>query len=749
MRPRIALPILLMAATVAACSDSPPSASDTTPPPGSDAGRGAGGGGGSGDRLRLTRFSDCDAFLDHVRAEAAERVGPYGFDVGGSWDMPVFADDRDFAVPATQAPVATVAPDMPLWGAEGSDDSADVTYTGTNVQETGVDEADLVKTDGARIVAIADGTLHVVDPTLPGAAVSGSLRVGHEVAEMMLVGDRVVLFALDWDRRTGQPSLELVEVSIADPNEPTEVASVTIDGTYLSARLIGDRLRVAVSSAPDQIPFVLPGSPAGEQLAEDTNRQAVLDSTLADWTPEFELTVDGDEVASGPLTDCAGLHRPGVFSGFDLLNVIDVDLGADAGVSALAAAFDVAGAPSGTVGVLGGGSTVYSSQSRMYVATTRWHDPADATQDRTSDVTTAVHAFSIDAAEPTRYVASGEVDGTLLSQFSLDEHEGNLRVVVTDTDANGTTETRLVVLAEQGDLLEQIGAVGGLGVGERLYSVRLMGDIGFAVTFRQIDPFYVLDLRDPTAPTIAGELKLPGMSTYLHPLGDLAETGLVVGVGQDATETGMTTGLKVSVFDVSDPANPTEAGKWVMPGGSSVAEYDHRAFQVAGNTVFIPIAYPSPSAQLLTVADDGTVTEAGTIEHLLVGLETHSDCEVLPLDVLGGEASPLYWEQLGGARVQLCGPNDAGGWDGTTMNCVIREAAELAYLYASPEDHAAAVDQMGLGDADRIESCYPSNYFPSIQRTFVIDDAIWTFSPARLQANARGGLGLLAVVELW
>ena len=755
MRPRLVLPILLVAATVAACSDDPPSASDTSPPSGSDSARTTAGrdGGGSGDLLRLSRFSDCDGFLDYVRAEAAERVGPYGFNGSAPWGMPVdFMADGDFAAVGTEAPAATMAPEqgVPLSATvASSDDSAGGMFTGTNVQEAGIDEADLVKTDGQRIVAITNGTFYVVDPALPGAAVSGSLRVGHEVAEMMLAGDRAVLFAHDWDERTGQAGLELIEVSLADPANPTKVASVAIDGTYLSARLIGSRLRVAVSSTPAQIPFVVPGSPAGEQLAEDTNRAAVLASTLADWTPEFELTVDGDAVASGPLTDCAALHRPGVFSGFDLLNVIDVDLGADAGASALTAAFDAAGAPSGTVGVLGGGSTVYSSQSRMYIATTRWNDASDGSQNWGTDMITAVHAFAIDPAEPTSYVASGEVDGTLLSQFSLDEHDGNLRVVVTDTDTDGTTESRLVVLAEQGDLLNEIGSVGGLGRGERLYSVRLLGDIGFAVTFRQVDPFYVLDLSDPTAPTIAGELKLPGMSTYLHPLGDLAETGLVVGVGQDATENGMTTGLKVSVFDVSDPANPTEAGKWVMPGGASVAEYDHRAFQVAGNTLFLPIAYPSPSARLLTVADDGTVTEAGTIEHLLQGIETHSDCEVLTVDALGGETSPLYWDMLSGAQVQRCGANDAGGWDGNTMNCSVWSSGDLAQLFADPEDHAAAVERIGLGDTDRIEQCYPSNYFPPIQRTFVIDDAIWTFSPARLQANAFDGLGLLAVVDLW
>jgi hypothetical protein len=119
-----------------------------------------------------------------------------------------------------------------------------------------------------------------------------------------------------------------------------------------------------------------------------------------------------------------------------------------------------------------------------------------------------------------------------------------------------------------------VGSVGGLGKGERIFSVRFLGEVGYVVTFRQTDPLYTLDLSDPANPMVVGELKILGYSAYLHPLGG----GLLLGVGQDATEEGWTLGTQVSVFDVSDPANPERIHQYTMKGGSSDVEFDHRAF---------------------------------------------------------------------------------------------------------------------------------------------------------------------------
>ena len=132
-----------------------------------------------------------------------------------------------------------------------------------------------------------------------------------------------------------------------------------------------------------------------------------------------------------------------------------------------------------------------------------------------------------------------------------------------------------------------IGSVGGLGKTEQIRAVRFLGDTGYVVTFRQTDPLYVIDLTDPANPVLDGELKIPGYSAYLHPVGD----GLLLGVGQDATDSGQTLGTQLSLFDVSDPTNPQQIDTLAI-GGSSEVEWDHKAFLYwpEDGTIVLPVS---------------------------------------------------------------------------------------------------------------------------------------------------------------
>jgi uncharacterized secreted protein with C-terminal beta-propeller domain len=133
----------------------------------------------------------------------------------------------------------------------------------------------------------------------------------------------------------------------------------------------------------------------------------------------------------------------------------------------------------------------------------------------------------------------------------------------------------VTTLKESGGVMLALGRVGGIGEGEQIRGVRFLGDAGYVVTFRQVDPLFTIDLSQPDAPRVAGELKLLGYSAYLHPIGD----GLLLGVGQDATDQGQQLGTQLSLFDVSDLAHPTRlAQRRIGPSSSSEAEYDHHAF---------------------------------------------------------------------------------------------------------------------------------------------------------------------------
>jgi hypothetical protein len=749
--------------------DAATSTGDADPDPIRDAGGSAGtpvvgdtGTGGGGRFVRaLQPFADCTAFLEHVKAAARERVGPYGLNGGPVyWMEDVAVEEMAMDVAAGGADGDSVAPAATVPASRG-----DGGFTGTNVQELGVDEPDIVKTDGERILVVSENVLTYVDLRGATPAITDRLVLpegwGHE---LFFRGDRALLFtnggSWGWPMPAGAlidvaagdadaevtapdyqgPAALVIEIDLSDPSNLTIDASMRVEGQYLSARAVGDHVRLAVSSAPDQLPWVYPQNEYGEDRATETNRAIIDESGLEDWIPSYELTSD-DVSDGGPLLSCSRMHHPAEFSGFDVISVVDLDL-----ATGLAGGFDTADA----VGVLAGGQTVYSSLDRFYVATTKWAGADLATDDSrvrewNDDYETDLHSFALTPGEPTRYVASGTIAGSLLNQFSLDEYQGYLRAITTDGspwDGGNLSESRLVVLQEQGDRLVHVGEVGGLGRGERLYSARLMDDIGFAVTFRQVDPFYVLDLSDPTDPRLTGELKIPGFSTYLHPLGDHR----VLGIGQDATEDGRTTGLKLSMFDVSDPTDPREISVWSLPGASSPAESDHRAFQIWGSTAILPVQTWNQGfdGAILFDLTDG-IREIGRVTHLGDGAPS-SDCRPIGAADLT-EESELYWMAIdGAAHLQLCGADDVGGWG--SWYCDPIPAGDLRYWFP---DETLATDQLallGVDDGDRLEICWPDNYRESIQRSLVVDDTLWTMTPSALQGNRLGDLAVVASLGL-
>ncbi|HWT22209.1 MAG TPA: beta-propeller domain-containing protein, partial [Solirubrobacteraceae bacterium] len=291
-------------------------------------------------------------------------------------------------------------------------------------------------------------------------------------------------------------------------------------------------------------------------------------SRLATWMPRAVVTTrrTGRRRARS-LVACDDVRRPRAFSGLGVVTVLTIDM--DRGLPWV-----------DSDAVMSDAQTIYGSPGSLYVATQRWIDPDTPADALPAGAATEIHRFAAAERAETAYRASGRVSGHLLNQFSLSEHRGDLRVATTETPVwmggeEIPSESAVTVLREAGGRLQAVGAVRGMGRGERIYSVRFIEDVGFVVTFRQTDPLYALDLTDPVAPRVAGELKIPGYSAYLHPLGD----GLLLGVGQDATDDGRVTGTQLSLFDVSDLARPVRLHqRTIAPSSSSQAEYDHHAF---------------------------------------------------------------------------------------------------------------------------------------------------------------------------
>ena len=449
-----------------------------------------------------------------------------------------------------------------------------VDYSPTNVQESGVDEPDLVKTDGEHLFAVGEGKLQAISVgPHPRFLDSLALRLGDQ-HELLLHGNRVIVLSrgvsefLPLGRSLGYVPYPtrtiLTEVDVHDPSSMRVVSRLELEGGYASARLVGGTLRVVlVSQLPRELRFdpARPGETEAQAVAR--NKAKVSRSRLANWLPtRVRTNVRTKTRSRRPLVRCGSVRRPPSFAGVGMLTVITADL--EHGMQVV-----------DSDAVLADGQIVYSSTTGMYVATQRWSDePGER------GVTTPLHKFDVSKPGRTEYRASGVVPGFLVNQWALDEQDGRLRVASTESPlwwsgpSGRESESFVTVLEEDEGKLVSVGRVGGLGKGERIYAVRFMDDAAYVVTFRQVDPFYIVDLSAPRRPRVAGELKIQGYSSYLHPIGD----DLVLGVGQDATERGQTLGTQVSVFDVSNLGRPARLHRRRLESSRSEAEFDHHAF---------------------------------------------------------------------------------------------------------------------------------------------------------------------------
>ena len=568
----------------------------------------------------LTPFESCEPFLRHVKNNALDMVSPWG--IGGGYFPETM--EAEMLRGSPQA-IADAAPSVP-----------EVEYSTTNIQEAGVDEPDIVKTDGRRIIALVDNTLHVIDATGKRLHQLGEFQFKKFWAQdMFLSGDRVVVFGQMHDTtpllrsihpQPGwySPITTLISVDISEAM-PRITRRLHIDGSYISSRLVSNAARIVIQSNPTGLEWVFPNGSGlrAEREAKEQNRQLIKESTIDNWVPWFALEdSEGQLLKEGTLTTCERIYHPASNSGLQMLNIVTVDLGEELFEKQLA-----------STSVLADGQTVYSSTNNLYVATTEWFDERQLRADRetSSDqpptIKTRIHKFDISDPTNTLYRSSGQVIGTVLNQYSMSEHNDHLRVATTNhgwwsPQPEVTSESFVTVLKETDSGLSEVGRVGNIGKGERIYAVRFLGDIATVVTFRQTDPLYTIDLSQPESPKVLGELKIMGYSAYLHPITD----NLLLGVGQDASDIGQRLGTQVSLFDISDLSKPIRVDQWQLLGGTSEIEYNARAFLYWPNeSLFVlpitthQIATPDGDAFSGAIAlelNGQTLGERGRITHL-------------------------------------------------------------------------------------------------------------------------------------
>jgi hypothetical protein len=572
---------------------------------------------------KLQAFGSCSRFVHYARRHALNELSTRGTPVS----PPIFVRTPQ-QQSTTTSPMAAQPESAPAAG-----DGAGQDFSTTNVQENGVDEPDIVKTDGKRIFVAMNSHLYSLE-----AQDSGPPKLLDSIAlegynnELLLDGDRLLVlngtqinYAIDVvaappPRQQGAPtpakaaiaplppytqgsSLTLVDVK--DPSAMKISRTMSVNGGYVTARLTGHSARVVFSATPEALPVLMQTAEAG------VRRQQISRTTTPNWRPTYILRHGRKgKAARHALVRCTSIERPETFSGLNSLTVLTIDL--EKGLD-----------PVDSDAVMTDAETVYGSTKNLYIATQKAMVEQPGTEQPPAAGTTQIHKFDISDPDQTTYQATGVVSGTLLNQYSMSEQDGFLRVATTEAPLwwspgnNKPSESFVTVLKQDGTVLTQTGRVGDLGKGERIYAVRFLGDVAYVVTFRQVDPLYTVGLSDPQHPEV--------LSAYLHPVGD----GLLLGVGQAANEQGRTEGTQVSLFDVSDPKKPTRlSNKTVGSGSGSSVEYDPHAFLWwdPAKLAVLPVqtySYDEQSGKSDTFAGaigfharkaDG-VTEAGRISH--------------------------------------------------------------------------------------------------------------------------------------
>ncbi|HQI00731.1 MAG TPA: beta-propeller domain-containing protein [Deltaproteobacteria bacterium] len=433
-------------------------------------------------------------------------------------------------------------------------------FTTTNLQERGVDESDKVKTDGTYlytasgsclvIVKLAPGDgMEIASSTVLGGAVDSLYLNGKTAAVLYqpagspaphLADDRIAIGCPSWIPSGAKSGIALLDVS--DPSRPAVIKDIVLDGTLVSSRSVGGMLRLVLQF----VPYLPPLESTYDGTAEDharkvaANLERLKDLTMEDLTPSCRMTgEDGSGAQDRPLVSDDDYYLPGKPCGGSILGIVSIDLNDPS-------------SPFTSTGIVADVQAVYASEESLFVTNTH---PQGSLPASDFSLETTVLKFDITGPKAV-FKAAGTVPGSIVSQFSLSEYEGVLRIAATRGYAwDRTAQNSVYCLKEQNGSLETVGLIEDIAPGEQVYAVRFMGPHGYVVTFVQIDPLFTLDLSDPTNPRIAGELKVPGYSTYLHPLGD----DCILAIGKDAVTSSGTTwyqGLRLSIFGIGTFDSP-------------------------------------------------------------------------------------------------------------------------------------------------------------------------------------------------
>lgn len=484
-------------------------------------------------------------------------------------------------------------------------------YGTTNTQESGVDEGDIIKTDGNYLyIANADEkTVSIVDVTGEEMKIAAQIELdGREtISEIYISGTRLVVLGSVYpdnvEKKTYSDGTETITIydyayavrnafvkvyDISDRTAPALVTEYSQQGEYDNSRMIGTKLYCISTYYVD--------------ITADDYRDKCI--------PETEINGVCEKVEAG----CISIVEDSSSTSYAIITTLDVQNDTEPYCEA----------------VLGNCDELYASAKGLFLSETAYDS-------KTYDESTKIYRFEY-TDTGVDYKCMGKVDGYINDQFSMSYDGEYFRIATT---VNKTTilgdmvssslDNRVNNLYILNNNMQIVGSVEDLAQGETIQSVRFVGNMAYVVTFRQTDPLFVIDLSDPENPTVKGELKIPGFSEYLHPIAD----GLLIGVGYDGTESGTNGDCKVSLFDVTNPYEPVESSVLPVSNGTancypSVADNHKLYIKLSENEFMVPF-------HVLKYVDSGSpyVRDESYICYIRYRLTGNELCEVARYDVAG------------------------------------------------------------------------------------------------------------------
>jgi hypothetical protein len=635
-----------------------------------------------GDALR--KMNDTiDAQIESIKLWFDGQFGGGGIVAGGATDGRGGEANAGSASPG--------APPPPSGSGSGSGSSSASQYSETNTQVKGVDEADIVKNDGQYIYLLHGNSFQILTAWPAQAlAAAGKVDIEGRPSEMFVANGKAVVFSAVngasvyqatglrprsrysdpyggynpacYDGYSCQlPLTKVTVLGIAGTSAAVE-RELYFEGTYKSSRRVDANVRVVVQDAaygpaiktyPEMRRDPQAPAPGREdyikayEALRQQNVAAINQTSLADWLPySFEKTPAG---ITSTLATCGDFFVP-------------TEATTQHGVTQIASfQLDKPQAPAKGVSILGAVDTIYSNADAMILAARAWISPKKMVErpqgrkapfvDFMPSSATYLHKFDL-KTDPTApaYVGSGVIPGHVLNQFSIDERDGVVRAATTEQRQvrswvsddpkvrpffNAFTVNRVVAVKQQGDVLKMIGDAGDLAPGERVFSARFVGSKGYVVTFRQIDPLFVIDLANPEKLKVLGELKIPGFSEYMHPL----DEGHLLTIGRD-TENNVRRGLALQIFDVTKATEPRLMHKYAFDPSSygySEAEQSHKAFTYFEAKKLLSFPYYGygtggaggfrTSAELFSIDLEKGINKVGAVDHTqLFGANARGYC---------------------------------------------------------------------------------------------------------------------------